>query len=99
MPIGVENGFYGLLMYFLRSAYCVFNTSNGGLEELDLPSQNFAQQHVGKPARAEAKPLVGEPFLAEHLFDDGVECHGVHHGVNAARWLQAYLYALSLIHI
>ncbi|CQB89729.1 Uncharacterised protein [Chlamydia trachomatis] len=42
MPIGVENCFYGLLMYFLRYAYNVFNAWNGGLEELDLPAQNFA---------------------------------------------------------
>ena len=51
------------------------------LEEFDFLASHFTQQHVGETAGAKSEPLVGEPFFAQNLFDDGVIGQGICDGI------------------
>ena len=58
-------------------------------EPLCFLAYYLAQQQVGQAACAQTEELVGEPFLAEYFFHDGVIDHGIHYRVDATGRLQA----------
>ena len=68
-----------------------------GLKELYLLSFDFAEQHVGEAAGAEAEPLVCKPFLAQHLLNYGVIDEGVHNAVDATCRLETDLDASLVV--